>query len=209
MRFHFPLFKNLPLLRIFNSYCVVNFLVFIALFYLATRCDLVISEKHHVPWLWFVSPCYSSISVLTLFLPVFSASRYSELLTEEEVTRITRDKLIKLQSLYIEQFKWLQYVLKEQRRKYLHDRAAATENADVSDNHCEEEGKLVSDFKNKYLITWIGLTYISCDLWINWCSSDYIKTDGSTGSTFVIQLLMQLARQTFLLTVTVTVEGWQ
>ena len=45
--------------------------------------------------------------------------RYAEVFTAEEVTRITRDKLIRLQSLYIEQFKWLQNVLRENRRKYL------------------------------------------------------------------------------------------
>lgn len=45
--------------------------------------------------------------------------RYAEVFTAEEVTKITRDKLIRLQSLYIEQFKWLQHVLRERRRKYL------------------------------------------------------------------------------------------
>lgn len=45
--------------------------------------------------------------------------RYAGVLTEEEATRITRDKLIRLQSLYIEQFKWLQHTLSERRRKYL------------------------------------------------------------------------------------------
>ncbi|KAF6025446.1 KANSL2 [Bugula neritina] len=48
--------------------------------------------------------------------------KYAEVLTAEEVTRITRDKLIRLQSLYIEQFKWLQNVLRERRRKYLQSR---------------------------------------------------------------------------------------
>ena len=33
---------------------------------------------------------------------------------------ITRDKMIRLQSLYIDQFKRLQHLLKEKRRKYLH-----------------------------------------------------------------------------------------
>jgi KAT8 regulatory NSL complex subunit 2 len=40
--------------------------------------------------------------------------------TAEEVTLLTRDKLIRLQSLYIEQFRRLQHVLKERRRRYLH-----------------------------------------------------------------------------------------
>lgn len=38
----------------------------------------------------------------------------------EEVALLLRDKLIRLQSLYIEQFKRLQHVLKEKRRKYIH-----------------------------------------------------------------------------------------
>lgn len=46
--------------------------------------------------------------------------KHAGVYTAEEVALITRDKLIKLQSLYIEQFKRLQHVLKEKRRKYLH-----------------------------------------------------------------------------------------
>lgn len=33
---------------------------------------------------------------------------------------IMRDKLIRLQSLYIDQFKRLQHIMREKRRKYLH-----------------------------------------------------------------------------------------
>ena len=40
--------------------------------------------------------------------------------TAEEVALILRDKLIRLQSLYIDQFKRLQHIMKEKRRKYLH-----------------------------------------------------------------------------------------
>jgi KAT8 regulatory NSL complex subunit 2 len=40
--------------------------------------------------------------------------------TAEEVALIMRDKLIRLQSLYIDQFKRLQHIMKEKRRKYLH-----------------------------------------------------------------------------------------
>lgn len=47
-------------------------------------------------------------------------NRHAGIYTAEEVTLVTRDKLIRLQSLYIEQFKHLQHVLKERRRKYLH-----------------------------------------------------------------------------------------
>lgn len=46
--------------------------------------------------------------------------RHANVYTAEEVTVIIRDKLIKLQSLYVEQYRHLQYLLKEKRRKYLH-----------------------------------------------------------------------------------------
>ncbi|KAG5891997.1 hypothetical protein JTB14_007745 [Gonioctena quinquepunctata] len=46
--------------------------------------------------------------------------KHANVYTAEEVTLITRDKLIRLQSLYIEQYRHLQYLLKERRRKYLH-----------------------------------------------------------------------------------------
>ncbi|KAK6308384.1 hypothetical protein J4Q44_G00216550 [Coregonus suidteri] len=40
--------------------------------------------------------------------------------TAEKVALITREKLIRLQSLYIDQFKRLQHLLKEKKRRYLH-----------------------------------------------------------------------------------------
>jgi len=46
--------------------------------------------------------------------------KHAGVYTAEEVTLLTRDKLIRLQSLYIEQFRRLQHVLKERRRRYLH-----------------------------------------------------------------------------------------
>ncbi|XP_011503393.1 PREDICTED: KAT8 regulatory NSL complex subunit 2 isoform X2 [Ceratosolen solmsi marchali] len=46
--------------------------------------------------------------------------RHAGVYTAEEVVYITREKLMRLQSLYIDQFKRLQYTLKEKRRKYLH-----------------------------------------------------------------------------------------
>lgn len=46
--------------------------------------------------------------------------RHANVYTAEEITIVTREKLIKLQSLYIEQYKHLQHLLKEQRRKYLY-----------------------------------------------------------------------------------------
>lgn len=45
--------------------------------------------------------------------------RHAEIFTAEEVIYIAREKLIKLQSLYIDQFRRLQYSLRERRRKYL------------------------------------------------------------------------------------------
>lgn len=46
--------------------------------------------------------------------------RHANVYTAEEITSVTRDKLIRLQSLYIEQYKHLQHLLREQRRKYLY-----------------------------------------------------------------------------------------
>lgn len=42
--------------------------------------------------------------------------------TAEEVALIMREKLIRLQSLYIDQFKRLQHLLKEKKRRFLHSR---------------------------------------------------------------------------------------
>lgn len=46
--------------------------------------------------------------------------KHANVYTAEEITLIARDKLIKLQSLYIEEYRYLQHLLKEKRRKYLH-----------------------------------------------------------------------------------------
>ncbi|KAL3286902.1 hypothetical protein HHI36_001388 [Cryptolaemus montrouzieri] len=46
--------------------------------------------------------------------------KHANVHTAEEITAITRDKLIRLQSLYIEEYRHLQHILKEKRRKYLH-----------------------------------------------------------------------------------------
>lgn len=48
--------------------------------------------------------------------------RHAGVYTAEEVALITREKLIRLQSLYIDQFKRLQHLLKEKKRRYLHGR---------------------------------------------------------------------------------------
>ena len=49
-----------------------------------------------------------------------SSCRHAGVYTAEEVALITKDKLIRLQSLYIEQFKRLQHIMREKRRRYLH-----------------------------------------------------------------------------------------
>lgn len=46
--------------------------------------------------------------------------KYANVFTPEEVTLRTKEKLIRLQTLYIEQFKRLQHILKERRRDYVH-----------------------------------------------------------------------------------------
>lgn len=51
-----------------------------------------------------------------------SYSRHAGVYTAEEVALIMREKLIRLQSLYIDQFKRLQHLLKEKKRRYLHNR---------------------------------------------------------------------------------------
>lgn len=46
--------------------------------------------------------------------------KHAGIFTAEEVIYIAREKLIRLQSLYIDQFRRLQYTLREKRRKYIH-----------------------------------------------------------------------------------------
>ncbi|CAL7933145.1 unnamed protein product [Xylocopa violacea] len=46
--------------------------------------------------------------------------KHAGIFTAEEVIYIAREKLIRLQSLYIDQFRRLKYILREKRRKYLH-----------------------------------------------------------------------------------------
>ncbi|CAG9820175.1 unnamed protein product [Phaedon cochleariae] len=69
--------------------------------------------------------------------------KHANVYTGEEVTLITRDKLIRLQSLYIEQYRHLQYLLTEKRRKYLHSlkrerETCCTINSQVRDNPKEQ-----------------------------------------------------------------------
>ncbi|CAH2224132.1 KAT8 regulatory NSL complex subunit 2 isoform X1 [Pelobates cultripes] len=53
--------------------------------------------------------------------------KHAGVYTAEEVTLIMREKLIRLQSLYIDQFKRLQHLLKEKKRNYLHSLKAENE----------------------------------------------------------------------------------
>ncbi|XP_044535200.1 KAT8 regulatory NSL complex subunit 2 [Gracilinanus agilis] len=53
--------------------------------------------------------------------------KHAGVYTAEEVALIMREKLIRLQSLYIDQFKRLQHLLKEKKRHYLHNRKAEHE----------------------------------------------------------------------------------
>jgi len=46
--------------------------------------------------------------------------RHAGVYTAEEIALVFRDKLIRLQSLYIDQFKRLHHRLREKRRQYLH-----------------------------------------------------------------------------------------
>lgn len=45
--------------------------------------------------------------------------RHAEVFTTEEVTRITKEKLMRLRNLYMEQLCRLKHVLREKRRKYM------------------------------------------------------------------------------------------
>lgn len=56
------------------------------------------------------------------FLTSLFYCRHAGVYTAEEVALIMREKLIRLQSLYIDQFKRLQHLLKEKKRRYLHNR---------------------------------------------------------------------------------------
>lgn len=55
-----------------------------------------------------------------IFYYIFCSFRHANVYTAEEITLLTREKLKKLQSLYIDQYRHLQYILREKRRKYLH-----------------------------------------------------------------------------------------
>jgi len=59
--------------------------------------------------------------ILELVLVQFAVIlRHAGVYTAEEIALVFRDKLIRLQSLYIDQFKRLHHRLREKRRQYLH-----------------------------------------------------------------------------------------
>ena len=51
----------------------------------------------------------------------FLTFRYAGVYTTEEVALMTKEKMLRLQALYVQQFKRLQLLLKEARRTYLQD----------------------------------------------------------------------------------------
>lgn len=54
------------------------------------------------------------------FNVVMLSFRHAGIYTTEEATRITKDKLVRLHALYMDQFHRLGHVLREKRRKYVH-----------------------------------------------------------------------------------------
>ncbi|ELU01608.1 hypothetical protein CAPTEDRAFT_163655 [Capitella teleta] len=66
--------------------------------------------------------------------------KHAGIYTAEEVALTTRDKLIRLQSLYIDQFKRLQNVMKDKRRNYLHQ--LKQEKDAIGNIHSTEEDPL-------------------------------------------------------------------
>ncbi|XP_043484335.1 KAT8 regulatory NSL complex subunit 2 isoform X2 [Leptopilina heterotoma] len=67
--------------------------------------------------------------------------KHAGIFTAEEVIYIAREKLIRLQSLYIDQFRRLQYTLREKRRKYLHALKKEKETLCSIHNQPKESGK--------------------------------------------------------------------
>lgn len=53
--------------------------------------------------------------------------RHAEIYTTEQVTKITKEKLMRLRSLYIDQLYRLKHMLREKRRNYLHSLRAERE----------------------------------------------------------------------------------
>lgn len=82
---------------------------------------------------------------------ILCTRRHAGVYTAEEVALITREKLIRLQSLYIDQFKRLQHLLKEKKRRYLHNRKVEHETL----------GKYTTNsLKTKHVLLFILFTYL-------------------------------------------------
>lgn len=61
---------------------------------------------------------------------------HTSVFTDEEVTRILRDKMVRLRRLYIEQYGYIQYILKEKRLKYIQaqrEESTCVSNIDVAE----------------------------------------------------------------------------
>lgn len=71
---------------------------------------------------------YFKVIILVKVFIIMINFRHANVYTAEEITSVTRDKLVRLQELYIEQYKYLQHLLREQRRKYLHSLKKEKEN---------------------------------------------------------------------------------
>ena len=102
--------------------------------------------------------CFFNVS-LNLFY-----SRHAGVYTAEEVALIMREKLIRLQSLYIDQFKRLQHLLKEKKRRYLHNRKVEHEalgKFDVVESACHVMSPCLLRFGNGSLVTSYTLTCFS------------------------------------------------
>lgn len=75
-------------------------------------------------WSMFRFSCQSPESNNSIFNFCF---RHAEIYTTEQVTKITKEKLMRLRSLYIDQMYRLKHILREKRRNYLHSLRAERE----------------------------------------------------------------------------------
>lgn len=76
--------------------------------------------------------------------------RHAGVYTAEEASTITRDKLIRLQSLYLEQFKRLNHVLREKRRDYLRRRRETKDGGVSKDFKSPHEEALYKRYRAYY-----------------------------------------------------------
>ena len=81
-------------------------------------------------------PSQASLQSCVHFVPTLVFFRHAGAYSAEEVVRIMREKLIRLQKLYIDQFQRLRYLLREEGRKYKHSVLAEKE-AELSSIHSQ------------------------------------------------------------------------